>query len=205
MEPYEYERDYYYRDLGSNYVDSYMPQVPLIHYHNYPDSRYDVPEPRDYRPPLTNEIDRFPLTGPPPLPTDYFPNRNRRIIYYAHLPEVVRTPPGSFGFDRPYDPYYSGALRNAPFLPLNEPPVPYRNSRDMQFNKNSKPREELERLHEYRADRNYYNKDSATTVSGSIQVQDKKAPVQDSYQASGLSVRRIEAERNNWQNRDKMT
>jgi len=48
--------------------------------------RFDGPEPRDYRPSYYNDIidQRIPLIQL---------IRTPRIIYYAHLPEVVRVPP----------------------------------------------------------------------------------------------------------------
>lgn len=108
MFSYRYDRDDYYDPYRSyNYQrsfdfggDPYMPRRPMYpdSYYNYPDSRYDLPEPRDYRPLYTNDIiDRYPMPMtppdryPPPIPP-IVPNRNRRIIYYATLPEIVRTP-----------------------------------------------------------------------------------------------------------------
>lgn len=91
--------------------ERYMPKEPAYpdHYYDYPDSRYDLPEPRDYRPLYTNDInERYPYQYPIPNT-----NRNRRIIYYATLPEIVRTPPSvdlrykSYNnrYDEPYDNY----------------------------------------------------------------------------------------------------
>ena len=82
--------------------DSYMPRMPERYYF-YPDRRYDIPEIRDYRPLYSNDIaDRS--------SSDYSPsNRNRRIIYYATLPEIVRTSPNvdlRYRSSR-YDPLYN--------------------------------------------------------------------------------------------------
>lgn len=131
--PYEYDRNYVDRMGGGIYpeyydtrrtfddYDSYMPRtLSYPNYYYYPDKRYDVPEPRDpYLLPnqggYTNEI-------PPLSPV----NRNRRIIYYTTLPEVVRTPPnvnlnlkGRYGLDQPYP--YERVDRSY------YPPAPYNN------------------------------------------------------------------------------
>ncbi|XP_055911773.1 uncharacterized protein LOC129945858 [Eupeodes corollae] len=85
-DPYNYDEHYLFRRHYDPY-DSYSPRVPNYPeaYYNYPDRRFDVPEPRDYGSLYNNEIyDR---------PSSY-DNRNRRIVYYAHLPEIVRPPPG---------------------------------------------------------------------------------------------------------------
>lgn len=111
-----------------------MPQYPEPYY-NYPDRRYDIPEPRDYLPMYNNEIyeksayapitysDPYPASSkypidysvpskypvdysvPPKYPNDY-PRSNKRIVYYAHLPEIVRTPydyANSYNRDQRYD------------------------------------------------------------------------------------------------------
>lgn len=96
----EYRRFY---DL----YDGYMPRTPTYpdRYYEYPDSRYDVPNPRDYPPIYSNDLDDRYYMRSDLIP----PSRNRRIIYYANLPEVVRTPPSVDlryrSYDR-YDPYY---------------------------------------------------------------------------------------------------
>lgn len=101
-----------------------MPQYPEPYY-NYPDRRYDIPEPRDYLPLYNNEVyeksayapisytdhyplaskyptdyhSKYPLDYPTKYPVDYqskypvdYTRPNKRIVYYAHLPEIVRTP-----------------------------------------------------------------------------------------------------------------
>lgn len=99
MNPYhpEYSRSY-----------DYMPRNPVYpdYYYDYPDRRYDLPEPRDTRYLYTNEVhDRYPATA---VKTP----RNRRIIYYATLPDIVRSPPTvdlryrSYANSNRYDPYY---------------------------------------------------------------------------------------------------
>lgn len=84
----------------------------------YPNGAYDLPEPRDVYP-YTNEIDR--MSPPPPVPpyqSAYQASNNRRIIYYATLPEVVRSPPNvdlryrSRYTDRSYDPLYQNNYYN---------------------------------------------------------------------------------------------
>lgn len=80
-------------------------------YNNYPGGRYDIPDHRDYPPMYGNEIDnryymRTDMMQPLP-PSSTLPRK--RTIYYAYLPEVVRSPPTvDFryrSYDR-YDPYY---------------------------------------------------------------------------------------------------
>lgn len=135
--PYEYERNYvdrmgsgvypeYYdarRGGGAPYeeYDSYMPRtLNYPNYYYYPDKRYDVPEARDpYPPTYTNEI-------PPLSPI----NRNRRIIYYTTLPEVVRTPPNvNLNLKSRYDPYermdraYNYPYNYYNYAPTSLPPM----------------------------------------------------------------------------------
>uniref|UniRef100_W8BTU7 Uncharacterized protein n=1 Tax=Ceratitis capitata TaxID=7213 RepID=W8BTU7_CERCA len=111
-DPYNYEDHYLHRRHYDPY-DSYsprMPQYPELYY-NYPDRRYDIPEPRDYVPLYNNEIyDKtpYPAASYPSANTytsskypDY-PRSQRRIVYYAHLPEIVRTP---YDYTNRYDRY----------------------------------------------------------------------------------------------------
>lgn len=101
-EPMPEYRDRYY-DMP---YDPYMPRMPVYpeQYYDYPDSRYDVPDYRDYPPVMNNNVDdrRY-------YPNDGSSHSRRRIIYYAHLPEIVRSPPTVDQryrtYDR-YDPYY---------------------------------------------------------------------------------------------------
>lgn len=100
--------------------DPYMARMPYPEYNNYPGSRYDVPDYRDYPPLYGNDIDsryymRSDMMPPPPIspasgaaaPSSTLPRK--RMIYYAYLPEVVRSPPTVDlryrSYDR-YDPYY---------------------------------------------------------------------------------------------------
>lgn len=112
-----------------------MPRPPAYpdQYYDYPDRRYDLPEPRTYRPLYTNDVNehRYPTSAAPLPPV--MPNRNRRIIYYATLPEIVRTPPPppppsnvdlrykSYNnrYDDRYDPYYNYKMPPIP------PPADY--------------------------------------------------------------------------------
>lgn len=73
-------------------------------------NRYDIPDYRDYPPMYENEIGsryfmRSDMMSPPMPPTA----PRKRTIYYAYLPEVVRSPPTVDlryrSYDR-YDPYY---------------------------------------------------------------------------------------------------
>lgn len=119
-DPFNYADHYLYRRHYDPY-DSYSPRMPQPPepYYNYPDRRFDVPEPREFLPLYSNNIfekssvlrNPYPAAPPPPVPygsdsyaaaaaatpsLKYSPeylNRNfRRIVYYAHLPEIVRTP-----------------------------------------------------------------------------------------------------------------
>lgn len=116
-----------------------MPRPPAYpdQYYDYPDRRYDLPEPRAYRPLYTNDVNdhRYP-TAPAALPPP-MPNRNRRIIYYATLPEIVRTPPPppppsnvdlrykSYNrYDDRYDPYYG--YKMPPIPPPTDYSIGYR-------------------------------------------------------------------------------
>lgn len=88
-------------------------RFPYTRYNNYPGSRYDTPDYRDYPPMYGNEIDsRYYMRSeipymPPALP-------RKRTIYYAYLPEVVRSPPTVDFRYRSYDRYepYSPELYN---------------------------------------------------------------------------------------------
>ncbi|XP_067634511.1 uncharacterized protein [Eurosta solidaginis] len=109
-EPYNYEDHYLHRRHYDPY-DSYSPRLPQYPepYYNYPDRRYDIPEPRDYVPLYNNEVyDKAPAASYPPVENyaspkypDY-PRNQRRIVYYAHLPEIVRTP---YDYANRYDRY----------------------------------------------------------------------------------------------------
>lgn len=123
-----YERDMIDRMLPPSYpdydarirynddYDTYYMKGRNLNSYYYPDKRYDLPESRDYRYLYTNEInDRYvpPQPFPPMRRVPYYPvmpSRNRRIIYYANLPEVIRTPPNVDlryrNFENRYDPYY---------------------------------------------------------------------------------------------------
>ncbi|KAL5278329.1 hypothetical protein ACFFRR_003143 [Megaselia abdita] len=90
--------DYYIRRRNFDPYDSYSPRMPEYPepYYYYPDYRYDVPEPRDYRPLYNNDIYERSASSNSyynykhhPTPSPYY---NKRIVYYAHLPEIVRSP-----------------------------------------------------------------------------------------------------------------
>lgn len=106
-DPYNYEDHYLYRRHYDPY-DSYSPRIPQYPelYYNYPDRRYDIPEPRDYVPVYNNEIyDKTPYPSSNSYAsTKYpeYPRNQRRIVYYAHLPEIVRTP---YDYSNRYDRY----------------------------------------------------------------------------------------------------
>lgn len=76
-------------DYNNMPYDSMQQRPP---YNDYLGSRYDIPD-VDYPPNYTNDIEGRYYTRndmmPPSLSTSNGSSR-RRIIYYAHLPEVVR-------------------------------------------------------------------------------------------------------------------
>lgn len=91
--------DYYEPWRRMRFYDSYssrnlMPPPPYAAYSSYPEHRFESPPTAVdmrgypvYPTPYVNDV-----TYAPPLPRP--PHvRNRRIIYYANLPEVVRSPP----------------------------------------------------------------------------------------------------------------
>lgn len=99
-----------------DYNRPYDYRYPYADYNGYSSNRYDIPDYRDYPPMYGNEIvnryymrsDMMPPSIPPSLP-------RKRTIYYAYLPEVVRSPPTvDFryrSYDR-YDPYHSDFYNN---------------------------------------------------------------------------------------------
>lgn len=88
--------------------DSYSPRVPQYPepYLMYPDRHLDTPPPADYIKSRRGYIDdpmamAMPVLDSysnkyvsPKLPQQLSSprNRNERVVYYAHLPEIVRTP-----------------------------------------------------------------------------------------------------------------
>lgn len=136
------QRDYY--DNRRTYQQDYVPpammpppvQDPYYNYHYYPSNKmYDMPiEQRQPYSPAMPPINQYPNpyyqgqpvpSAPTAQPSGYPPteapplspeNRNKRIIYYTTLPEIVRTPPNvnlNYHYDRyrarsglPYDTYY---------------------------------------------------------------------------------------------------
>lgn len=90
------------------YTRRYSPYV------DYPGNRY-LDDYRDYPPIHDNDIDNsyymrsMPPPPPPPMPASSTLPR-KRTIYYAYLPEIVRSPPTVNlryrSYDR-YDPYYN--------------------------------------------------------------------------------------------------
>lgn len=155
---YSPPQDYYNRN------DPYYYRQPMNPYYNnpYTDRRYEYPEMRNYNnypPPYMNDVGYMP---PPPS--------NRRVIYYATLPEVVRTPEGDSRY-RTYkrldDDYY--------YRPDDYNRRYYRNPRDyllqpmppVDNNQNSN------RGIEERDPKSETKKDDKTqTVSSNIRVQD---------------------------------
>nr|XP_019525831.2 uncharacterized protein LOC109397643 [Aedes albopictus] len=104
---------YYQRRYDNNDYDTYFPRYSFPSYYYYPDKRFDVPSYyRDRNYLMTNDVLDAPVIPP------YVPTRNRRIIYYATLPEVVRTPPN---VDLRYRNYNKYPNRYDPFYPTKAP------------------------------------------------------------------------------------
>lgn len=111
--PHRYDM-YYQRRYDTDY-DTYFPRYTFPSYYYYPDKRFDVPSYyRDRNYLLTNDV-----MDPPVIPpVTYIPSRNRRIIYYATLPEIVRTPPN---VDLRYRYYNKYPNRYDQFFPTKAP------------------------------------------------------------------------------------
>ncbi|EDW82196.2 uncharacterized protein Dwil_GK25251 [Drosophila willistoni] len=109
--PQYFEDMYMHRQRFDPY-DSYSPRVPQYPdpYVMYPDRYLDTPTARDYIKSRRAYIDDVPAVdsfninakyNPHKLPDLTLPIRNERVVYYAHLPEIVRTPyDGSRSEDR---------------------------------------------------------------------------------------------------------
>lgn len=101
-----YDPMYDYRQYS--HIDPYMPRPSYSEYNNYYHSqRNDLPNYQDYPPMYGNDIEsRYYMQSDMP-PSSALPRK--RTIYYAYLPEVVRSPPTvDFRYrshDR-YDPYH---------------------------------------------------------------------------------------------------
>lgn len=105
-------------DYNAPYSDPYVRRFPYSGYNGYySGNRYDISDYRDYPPMYGNEIDsryymRTDINMMPPPPSSTLPRK--RMIYYAYLPEVVRSPPtvGRYrSYDR-YDSYYPDYYNN---------------------------------------------------------------------------------------------
>ncbi|ALC49961.1 CG12507 [Drosophila busckii] len=97
--PQYFEDMYVHRQRFDPY-DSYSPRVPQYPdpYLMYPDRQLDTPPVRDYiksrrgyqdEPMLDSYSNKY---APTKLPAHPLATRNERVVYYAHLPEIVRTP-----------------------------------------------------------------------------------------------------------------
>lgn len=130
-------------DYNAPYADYYMRRFPYSGYSgHYPGSRYDIPDYRDYPPMYGNDIDNryYMRTDMMPPPSSTLPRK--RTIYYAYLPEVVRSPP-TMGYryrsydrqDSYYPDYYNydaNMVSNAYRRPVEKPfKHDYRTSRPM--------------------------------------------------------------------------
>lgn len=95
----------YYRHQYNDY-DDYVPRTVPNYY--YSDKRFDVPGmPMESRDPYERDLYR------PYLYTNDVNNRPGRIIYYANLPEIVRTPGNYRSATARYgDPMYNGYYYN---------------------------------------------------------------------------------------------
>ncbi|XP_053696575.1 uncharacterized protein LOC128743907 [Sabethes cyaneus] len=128
---------YYQRRYDTDY-DTYFPRYTFPNYYYYPDKRFDVPSYyRDRNYLLTNDVMDVPSV--PPQSVYKFPRRNRRIIYYATLPEIVRTPPN---VDLRYRNYNKFNNRFDPFYPTKSPLSSYKASTSKYDDRNSGDRKE---------------------------------------------------------------
>lgn len=95
--PAPHHFDHYYERRHDVEYDSYFPRYKFPYYYYYPDMRYDVPLHYRDRNNLypTEQLTRAIPSYNRPLPTTVVPPtmRNRRIIYFATLPEIVRKHP----------------------------------------------------------------------------------------------------------------
>ncbi|KAH8270999.1 hypothetical protein KR044_011684 [Drosophila immigrans] len=105
--PQYFEDMYVHRQRFDPY-DSYSPRVPQYPdpYLMYPDRQLDTPPSRDYMKPrrggyvdeplpmpvLDSYSNKYPVSANSKLPPQLISPRNERVVYYAHLPEIVRTP-----------------------------------------------------------------------------------------------------------------
>lgn len=120
--------------------DSYSPRVPQYPepYLMYPDRQLDTPslQARDYlKSQRGGYIDESSAMPPPPRPLSidpysnkYAPSklplvapRNERVVYYAHLPEIVRTP-----YDMSVTRNDRNAASTAATAALDQSPSPYK-------------------------------------------------------------------------------
>ncbi|XP_055643139.1 uncharacterized protein LOC129779597 [Toxorhynchites rutilus septentrionalis] len=122
--PAPHRFDNYYQRRHDTDYDSYFPRQSFSSYYYYPDKRFDVPSYyRDRHYLFTNDV-IDPVPAPAPSPTSiYVPSRNRRIIYYANLPEIVRTPPN---VDLRYHNYNKYNNRFSPFHTTKAPMSSYK-------------------------------------------------------------------------------
>ncbi|XP_055548400.1 uncharacterized protein LOC129731985 [Wyeomyia smithii] len=127
---------YYQRRYDSDY-DTYFPRYTFPSYNYYPDKRFDVPSYyRDRNYLLTNDVMDIP---PVPPQVHKYPSRKRRIIYYATLPEIVRTPPN---VDLRYRNYNKFNNRFDPFYPTKAPLSSYKVSTSKYDDRNSGDRKD---------------------------------------------------------------
>lgn len=124
----------YYPEESRRYVDDrYYPAMDDLYRR---DPYYDMYDRRRYNPAYGPRVDRFDESY-----DNYVPRKPKRIIYYAHLPEVVRTPPSvDLRYRYSVDPYrrldddyyartgrYDYRFRNRyPYAPLRKEERNYR-------------------------------------------------------------------------------
>ncbi|KAH8397929.1 hypothetical protein KR222_006595 [Zaprionus bogoriensis] len=130
--PQYFEDMYVHRQRFDPY-DSYSPRVPQYPepYLMYPDRQLDTPslQARDYIKSRRGYLEESPALSPPldAYSNKYAPSklplvapRNERVVYYAHLPEIVRTP---------YDLSVTRPDRNAAASLVQSPSVPYKQNK----------------------------------------------------------------------------
>lgn len=176
-------------------------------YIDYPGNRY-LPDYRDYPPIYDNEIDsryymRSDMMPPPPPPPPQLPPQpsmsasatlpRKRTIYYAYLPEIVRSPPTVDlryrSYDR-YDPYYND------FQNYETNSIMRNTYRHLKPNRQSTA-ERGSMLRDYRTSRpmNLYNDDMTHNNSNNTTLKEKRIDMDRFYSGnkpiSSYSYRRF--------------
>uniref|UniRef100_A0A182NYI4 Uncharacterized protein n=1 Tax=Anopheles dirus TaxID=7168 RepID=A0A182NYI4_9DIPT len=191
--PHRYDQ-YYERRYDVDY-DPYFPRYKFPYYYYYPDKRYDVPLfYRDRNSLYTNDIDPAVPVAPPyyggPFHPGVYPSsvgpalRNRRIIYFATLPEIVRPPSQRFVPGGRYDSFYTTRTPPAAASAYKDP-RPLKNDRKDDKHVSSKP---IKIVREAETETALRNSQGAAISKGSQQQrrwdnsrESKRSPFRDTY------------------------